>query len=584
MAFLVRHVETHPRTGRLSYRRVYPAELRPFIPGNRRELKVSLGEKALTDGQALRIFNQASARYDAEVALARKVATQAFDPLDPSSVQYLANTYLARELMVDERGAWGEVPERGYPRRADLEGDYCECREMLKDRDREGLVAFWTDWAPEFAKSLGFLIDPRTKQFGELCIALGEAACNLWLSIDARHDDVKRLDGKSTDTPPEPLRPKSVLIEPDAPSITFETIAESILTNVREAVSATTQQGSRTALRLLREAVGPIKPKGLTRLVVTEWLDLMAQKPAKVPRAHQALSLPQLVALYADKPGVLRLSGKTIDTHLGAIAALWRKGRSAGLIDDHLPDPFSNRRATEGARRKMPKGFSLSELNAIFSLPIFTQGLRPVRGRGEASYWLPLMLLWTGARPEEIAQMVVADVIEGPNGGRWMMTITDEGLHPIKGQQSLKTTKKESGTRTFPVPQALIDLGFLDYVAWLVKSGEVALFPRLTTKNARKLLFPSFGEWWSLYLRDNDALAAGGGRQPSREFRHSFATAARASGIPRDAREYLMGHRAAGATANEGYGEQEALGLAIDQLRYAGLDLTSVLRWTAPKA
>lgn len=127
MAFLVRHVETHPRTGRLSYRRVYPTELRPFIPGNRRELKVSLGEKALTDGQALRIFNQASARYDAEVALARKVATQAFDPLDPSSVQYLANTYLARELMVDERGAWGEVPERGYPRRADLEGDYCEC-------------------------------------------------------------------------------------------------------------------------------------------------------------------------------------------------------------------------------------------------------------------------------------------------------------------------------------------------------------------------------------------------------------------------------------------------------------------------
>jgi integrase len=193
------------------------------------------------------------------------------------------------------------------------------------------------------------------------------------------------------------------------------------------------------------------------------------------------------------------------------------------------------------------------------------------------------MLLWTGARPEEIAQMVVADIGKDSTSGRWTMTITDEGTHPIKGQQSLKTTKKDSGTRTFPVPQPLIDLGLLDYTAWLTASGETALFPKLTTKNARKLLFPTFGEWWSIYVREHDAIPAGGGRQPSREFRHSFATAARASGIPRDAREYLMGHRAAGATANEGYGEMVALGLTIDQLRYAGLDLSGVKRWTAPK-
>ena len=584
MGFSVKHIEAHPRTGRLSYRRIYPAALRPLIPGNRRELKVSLGAKVLTDPGALETLNRASARYAAEVALARKVAAKAYDHLDAALIAHLANTYVARELAADDRIAWGEAAERGYAARFDLEGDYRDCREMLRDKDRQGLIAFWTEWAPSFAASLGYMIDAAAPQFGLLSIALGEAACNVWLTIDARRDDMQRYDGKSTETPPEPPRPQSVPTRPGASSLTFEAIAESILTNARAAISATTRQGSRTALRLLREARGPITPEGLTRLAVTEWLDLMAQRPAKVPRVHRDLPLPKLAALYADKPEVPRLSPKTMGTHLGAIAALWRKARSAGLIADHLPDPFSNRRATEGPRRRTPKGFSLPELQAIFAVPIFTEGLRPVRGRGEASYWLPLMLLWTGARPEEIAQLVVADIAKAGEGAPWMLTITDEGVHPVKGPQSLKTSKKASGVRTFPLSRALIDLGLLEYREWLIASGETALFPKLTLKSARKLLFPSVGEWWGGYLRGQGALAVGGGRQPAREFRHTWTSAARASGIPIDARVYIQGHTARNGTANEGYGEMVSLGLAIDRLEYPGLDLTSVRRWTVPRA
>lgn len=154
----------------------------------------------------------------------------------------------------------------------------------------------------------------------------------------------------------------------------------------------------------------------------------------------------------------------------------------------------------------------------------------------------------------------------------------------MKGPQSLKTSKKASGVRTFPLPASLIELGFLDYLEWLTASGETALFPKLTLKSARKLLFPSIGEWWSSYLRGEGALAVGGGRQPAREFRHTWTSAARASGIPRDAREYIQGHTAQHGTANEGYGEMVSLGLAIDRLAYPGLDLSGVQRWTIPKA
>src|SRR3546814_13147439 len=55
------------------------------------------------------------------------------------------------------------------------------------------------------------------------------------------------------------------------------------------------------------------------------------------------------------------------------------------------------------------RDFSVAELQTIFSLPVFTRGERPPHGRGEASYWLPLLLLWTGGRPEEIAQLMVSD-------------------------------------------------------------------------------------------------------------------------------------------------------------------------------
>ena len=43
-------------------------------------------------------------------------------------------------------------------------------------------------------------------------------------------------------------------------------------------------------------------------------------------------------------------------------------------------------------------------------MTIFTHGDRPKAGRGEASFWLPLMALFTGARLNELAPLTAADV------------------------------------------------------------------------------------------------------------------------------------------------------------------------------
>ncbi|MBD8619303.1 hypothetical protein IFT67_10265 [Sphingomonas sp. CFBP 13728] len=571
------------KTGRLSYRRLYPLGLRAFIPAPSTELKVSLAATRLEAPGAIDRFRNAAAQYDATVAIARKASQGMYDPLTPELTTFLIAAYRAEQLALDDEVRWLDRPLAVKTRaalnsRQIIEGELAECRALRALGDVAAIVEQWALGASDYADSHEIRLDQTTAAFALYCRAFNDVNIEVWEATE------QRLDGRSVVTPPMPPVPPQAakLAPPTNDAESFEAIAEAQLTNIREPASATTLQASRTALRFLREAVGPATPASLTRKAISEWLDLMAVRPSRVPSAQQSLSLQELAALYADRPDVPRLSPKTLDGHLGTIAALWRKARRAGTIDEYISDPFKDRKAATGPKRKGPKGFSAAELQRIFALPIFTTGHRPRRGRGEASYWLPLILLWSGARPEEIAQMTVADIAPDANTGRWMMTITDTGHHPVKGPQSLKTTKSDSGVRSFPVPQPLIALGLLDYLEWLRANGDTALFPKLTLKSARKLLFPSFGPWWSLYLRENDAVPVGGGRQPAREFRHTWTTAARLSGIPRDAREYLQGHSAANGTANEGYGDLTPLGLTIDSLVFPGLDFSGVKCWMAP--
>jgi hypothetical protein len=117
MGSRVDYLERHPRTGRLSYRRIYPANLRPHIAGSHRELKVSLGAAAITAPGASDKFNAAAVLYAANVARAQRIASRTFDRLDADLIARLADTYRSRELTADDNATWGELVDRGYARR-----------------------------------------------------------------------------------------------------------------------------------------------------------------------------------------------------------------------------------------------------------------------------------------------------------------------------------------------------------------------------------------------------------------------------------------------------------------------------------
>jgi hypothetical protein len=109
------------------------------------------------------------------------------------------------------------------------------------------------------------------------------------------------------------------------------------------------------------------------------------------------------------------------------------------------------------------------------------------------------------------------------------------------------------------------------------------MFPLLRRKGKRSGIYASFGEWMCDYIYDQGVLERGGGRQPVREFRHTWTTAARTSLIPREAMEYIQGHRPPeGGSSHEVYGERHVLGDWIEKLAFK-VDVAALVKpWKAP--
>lgn len=577
MAVQAKYVQRNAKTGRLSYRRVFPPELRPFIEsGNKAgpiELKRSLGAKSLSDPETLARYQAAMAEYERIVGVATRAKDQRtlasaglYTELTPELAAFLIAAYKAELLAEDEEARWeSRSTERkllaAERLRKHCEEDLADHKALRAIGDLEAIVAAWADSVADFAASHDMVLDRRTEAFRWLCRDFNDANIEVWEAT------LERLSGEAVPTPKQPDRP---LPASSAVAKSFEQIVQDILDSPSSDVSYPVREGVKTALRYFVEAHGSLRPHEITKAKVTEHLDLLAQKPSRVSKAEQSLPLRKVVELYRDREDVKRLSDKTKGQQMIFLSSMWSKAQEDGRIPESLANPFRGR--GQGKRQRAPSKapFGSTELKAIFSLDIFTEGVRPAGGKGEASYWMPLLLLWTGARPEEIAQLMVEDVRKDADG-RWTLTITDEGEHPYKGHRRLKTTEKGTGRRTFLIPDGLLGLNLIGYVEHLRQEGERALFPRLRVKGARGYLCAGWSEWWSKYLASKRVSLSPGAR-PAREFRHLWATMAMESGIPKDARAYLMGHAA--QDVNDTYGRREALGSYMVRLRFAGLEDT----------
>ncbi len=303
----------------------------------------------------------------------------------------------------------------------------------------------------------------------------------------------------------------------------------------------------RSTLERFVELMGDLDVRDISREVVNRFRGELARLPAK-GAGTRGLSAPQQIA-KAEAEDLPRLSEPTIRNHLRALSAVLSHGVRLQWMDENaviaggvgrMAARAATRRAAASRRRK---DYSRAELRAIFASPVFTGDAwsSPKTDFGMAWVWLPLMLFYTGARREELAQLQVSDVRQSEEGN-WYLSILAVG-DDADDDRSVKT---EGSRRLIPLHADLLARGFLSYVESLPAKGQ--LFPGLRP-NPRGYYGASFGKHWAGYLKDVVKLSSSA--SPMHGFRHTFKTLCREAGIPEDVHDAITGHAGSGNVSRD---------------------------------
>lgn len=296
---------------------------------------------------------------------------------------------------------------------------------------------------------------------------------------------------------------------------------------------------------------GDVQITDITTLQVTEYSHLLLRLPARPNKIARGLSLTQQ-ATYAEKNGLATLSHKTALKNLKAIATVinMAKERMGIKIEEPIKASGIYKALNKGIVKNEhtledEKEYSRLELRAIFQSPVYTEGWRPKTGYGEAFYWLPLIFAYTGARLEEIAQLMVSDIKRETEHDFWYISIKRSSEH---GQR----VKNNNSIRNVPLHPDLIELGFIDYCRSIPAKGR--LWPEMTVSSTGSFGY-NFGRVWGRYLKNTAGIITSA--KPNHGFRHAFKTLCRSADIRREFHERLTGHTDSKRSVGDSYGSIE---------------------------
>ncbi len=118
-----------------------------------------------------------------------------------------------------------------------------------------------------------------------------------------------------------------------------------------------------------------------------------------------------------------------------------------------------------------------------------------VRATEPAKFWVPALALYTGARQNELCQLLTSDVQEEDGVVVLHLSKYDEdGVD--RGSKELKTKSSE---RFVPVHPDVVRAGFRSYVDERRTAGDERLFPQLTAHETGYGHY--FGKWFGRRIR-----------------------------------------------------------------------------------
>ncbi|ALN84414.1 phage integrase family protein [Lysobacter capsici] len=245
-----------------------------------------------------------------------------------------------------------------------------------------------------------------------------------------------------------------------------------------------TRYASKRALDLLFSVCGDIYVSSITHAHIYKLWELIRWTPDSrasaeilaVRSADDLIAEGKALNLRSPAIDTFRLYRRQLRTFFRSLVGTGTLGHSPMAAFDEMKGSLIE------DPDKAERLFDSAELERIFDPIGFTQWAKAWPHR----WWCPILGLHMGLRVGEAAQLKLANVIQ--DEGLWCIDIratVDKARRDLPGRKSTQRLKGRSAIRCLPIPQAVLDAGFLDFVADIREAGRNRLFPNLTagTKN-----------------------------------------------------------------------------------------------------
>jgi hypothetical protein len=375
------------------------------------------------------------------------------------------------------------------------------------------------------------------------------------------------------------------LFDPARPAkMTFGQLANQHLQLVEEdaAINGLGDKGldrQRATIALVREIVGDatavdaIDYDACLRVRTT-----LARLPANRTKLYRDLPIDQAIE-QAATDGRPLLSPVTQERYLAALRDVLDLAAKKRLITVNPAEglrPVKRDMIAAGDKRKP---FTLQQIADFFKSPYYAECAKadPPFAHAKAGwrFWLPLICLFLGMRPNESAQMHLDD-LKRTEKGTWFLDIVataddDEATDEPAAKKTLKTA---ASRRRIPLHPELIKIGFLQFVADRKKAGVgPRLFPDLKADGYGNFASYALKRFREVYLPAAIKMES---RQSFYSFRHSWRDALRRIDA-QPATLQALGAWSQGKLTSDDYGDKADPDYQvqfIEKISFEGLNLS----------
>jgi hypothetical protein len=305
---------------------------------------------------------------------------------------------------------------------------------------------------------------------------------------------------------------------------------------------------------------------------------MLARIPANRNKIYGALPLEQAIERAAAEKRDL-LSPVTQAQYLAALRDVLDLAAKKRLITANPAEGMRplKRDSVPDAEKRIP--FTLEQIRSFFANDFYAQCAKhPIPYAHDKSgwrFWLPLICLFMGMRPNEVAQLLASD-LKRTNKETWYLDVATAG-EGDDGEGPAKTLKTAASHRRIPLHPELIAIGFIQFVEdRKITNGQgTRLFPELKPNK-----YNNHG-WYAVKRFNESYLPAAIKLEPRQSLyslRHSYRDALRRIDA-QPATLQALGAWSQGKLVSDDYGDKfdpDYQKKFVDLIAFPGLELSNL--------